>query len=175
MTYKTISFLLLSLFLFPVVAQDKINWVSFEEAIELNKEEPRHIFIDVYTDWCGWCKKMDATTFVDPVIVDIMNEHFYAVKFDAERTDTVHFMDNDFINPNPEGRRSTHQLAQVLLNGKLSYPSFTFLNSDLQGIYILNGYRKAPELEQILTFFGEGFYREKTWDQFLATFVSKSQ
>ena len=36
---------------------DGIRWMSFEEAIALNKKKPKMIFIDFYTDWCGWCKK----------------------------------------------------------------------------------------------------------------------
>lgn len=51
----------------------KIRWYSIEEAVELNSKskakDKKKFFIDVYTDWCGWCKKMDANTFTDPVIV----------------------------------------------------------------------------------------------------------
>jgi len=54
----------------------KIKWLDFEEAVALNSKKPKKIFIDMYTDWCGWCKKMDAATFINPVIVDYMNEHY---------------------------------------------------------------------------------------------------
>jgi thiol:disulfide interchange protein len=50
-------------------AQEKIKWHTLPEAIELNKKEPRKFMIDVYTDWCGWCKRMDATTFSNDTIV----------------------------------------------------------------------------------------------------------
>lgn len=157
----------------PLQSQDKINWMSFEEAISLNEKEPRHIFVDVYTDWCGWCKKMDASTFVDPVIVDLMNKYFYAVKLDAEQKDTIMFMGQAFVNPNPEGKRASHQMAQALLKGKMSYPSFVFLNSETQWLTVVAGFRKPPDMEQVLTYFGEGIYEEKSWEQFMATFVSK--
>ncbi len=161
------------LMVLPGFAQDKIEWMSFEEAIEALNEEPKHIFIDVYTDWCGWCKKMDASTFQDPVIVELMNDHFYAVKLDAEQKDTIFFMDNAFINPDPDGRRSTHQMAQALLKGKLSYPSFVFLNAKTEWLTVVNGYRKAPEMEMVLTYFGESIYEEKNWEQFMEGFASK--
>jgi len=157
----------------PLFSQDKINWMSFEEAIALNEDEPRHIFVDVYTDWCGWCKKMDASTFVNPVIVELMNKHFYAVKLDAEQKDTIMFMGQAFVNPNPEGRRSSHQMAQALLKGKMSYPSFVFLNSETQWLTVVAGFRKPPDMEQVLTYFGQAIYEEKTWEQFMATFASK--
>lgn len=165
--------LLISIFSFPALAQEKIKWMTFEEAVEKSKKKPKHIFIDMYTDWCGWCKKMDASTFLDPVIVELMNKHFYAVKFDAEQKDTIHFMDHDFVNPNPEGRRSSHQLAQALLKGKMSYPSFVFLNKEYEWLTVVNGYRKPPEMEQVLTYFGDFPYESKSWEDFTADFVSK--
>ncbi len=172
-TIQTVLFTFAFLLSFQLNAQEKIKWMSFEEAIALTEKEPKHIFVDVYTDWCGWCKKMDASTFVDPVIVDIMNKHFYAVKLDAEQKDTIYFQDNAFVNPNPEGKRASHQMAQALLKGKMSYPSFVFLNSDTEWLTVVNGFRKAPEFEQVLTYFGENIYEEKTWEQFMATFVSR--
>ena len=63
---------------------EKIHWYTFAEATKLNKKHPKKIFMDVYTSWCGWCKKYDAVTFSHPVIAKYINEHFYAVKFDAE-------------------------------------------------------------------------------------------
>lgn len=166
--------LLLVMISSPTFSQEKIKWVSFEEAIELSEKKSKHIFIDVYTDWCGWCKRMDATTFQDPVIVDIMNKHFYAVKLDAERKDTVYFQDNAFVNTNPAGRRSSHQLAQALLKGKMSYPSFVFLNGNAEWLQVLNGYVKSPDLEKVLTYIGEKVYEKKTYEQFTATFVGKA-
>ncbi|NLA50280.1 MAG: DUF255 domain-containing protein, partial [Bacteroidales bacterium] len=61
-----------------------VRWYSMEEAEKLYNKSPRPIFIDTYTDWCGWCKKMDNETFTDPVIADLLNSKFYPVKFNAE-------------------------------------------------------------------------------------------
>ena len=157
----------------PLKAQDKIEWMSFEEAVKKSQKKPKHIFVDVYTDWCGWCKRMDATTFTDPVIVELMNKYFYAVKLDAERKDTVIFEGHPFVNTDPAGRRSSHQLAQALLKGKMSYPSFVFLNSKHEWLTVVNGYRKVPEMEQVLTYFGEYPYEKMTWEAFIAEFQSK--
>jgi len=170
---KLVLFLMIAIFALPAIAQEKIKWISFEEAVELSEKKPKHIFIDVYTDWCGWCKKMDASTFVDPVIVDLMNDHFYAVKFDAEQKDTINFLDTDFVNPNPEGRRSSHQLAQALLKGKMSYPSFVFLNAKKEWLTVLNGFTKSPDMEKVLTYFGENVYEKQSWEDFTASFESK--
>ncbi|MGV3585410.1 MAG: thioredoxin family protein, partial [Adhaeribacter sp.] len=76
--------LLLGSFTGKPAKKGKINWLSLEEAAVLNKKEPRKMVIDVYTDWCGWCRKMDQSTFSDPEVADYVNKNFYAVKLDAE-------------------------------------------------------------------------------------------
>jgi thioredoxin-related protein len=84
----------------------------------------------------------------------------------------VHFQGSAFVNANPTARRSSHQLAQALLKGKMSYPSFVFLNAKAEWLTVVNGYVKSPDLEKVLTYFGEKIYESKTWEQFTATFVS---
>ena len=78
----------------------KIKWYSFEEAYALSKKKPKKMCVDIFTEWCGWCKKMDAETFTNPTIVKYMNAHFYCVKFDAERKDTIVLDGQKFVNPN---------------------------------------------------------------------------
>jgi len=152
----------------------KINWVDIEEAVALNAKKPKKIFIDMYTSWCGWCKKMDASTFINPVIVDYMNEHFYAVKFNAERKDVVKFKGNEYANSNPSGSRSSHNLAKELLGGRMSYPSYVFLNEDLNKVTTVPGYRKAPEFETILNFISSDAYKTQKWEKFSAGFKTKA-
>ena len=154
----------------PAASTAKIKWVDFEEAAALNAKKPKKIFLDMYTDWCGWCKKMDQSTFINPVIVNYMNQHFYAVKFNAERKDTVTYKGKDYVNPNPTGQRASHQLAQVVLNGRMSYPSFAFMDEQMNVITVVPGYRKAPEFEAILNFIGSDAYKTKKWEEFNASF-----
>jgi thioredoxin-related protein len=151
----------------------KIKWYSFEDAYKLNKKKPKKTFIDVYTEWCGWCKKMDAETFANPVIADYMNKHFYCVKLDAERKDTVDIDGVKFVNPTPSSKRSTHQLANEMLRGQMSYPSYTFLNEKGQIITIVPGYQAAPGFECIINYFGEDSYLSAKWEDYQSTFQGK--
>jgi thioredoxin-related protein len=152
---------------------DKIKWYSFEEAYQLNKKKQKKIFIDVYTDWCGWCKKMDAETFTNPVIIDYMSKHFYCVKLDAERKDTVIIDGVTFVNPSPSSKRATHQLAVELLKGKMSYPSYVFLNEKGQWMTVVAGYQQAKDFEYILNYFGEDIYLKTPWEEFKPAFSGK--
>nr|NQU90761.1 DUF255 domain-containing protein [Bacteroidota bacterium] len=175
MTKRTISAIfLISIFLITtnLKAQEaaKIKWYSIEEAVALNKKKKKKFFIDVFTEWCGWCKKMDANTFVDPVIVEYMNENFWPVKFDAESSEPITIDGKEYVNPNPGKKRSTHLLAVALLNRKLSYPSFVFLDDKVKLITVLPGYNTPEKLEPVLHFIAEEAYKKEAFEDFKKSF-----
>lgn len=146
---------------------DKINWMSFEEAIKLNETKPKKIFIDVFTNWCGWCTKMDQTTFIDKDVVAYMNENFYAVKFNAEQTEPIEFSGYTFTNKSPNGaRKGTHELAQALLQGKMSYPSYVFMSENNQLITVVPGYIEAYNFLYILKYIGSDAFKTQSWEEY---------
>lgn len=142
-----------------------IKWLSWQEAMELSKTSPKKFFVDVYTDWCGWCKKMDATTFQDPNVIKYMNENFYAVKLNAEMKDEILFNNHTFKWVKT-GRNGVHTLAYSLLEGKMSYPSFVTLNESYDRIAIMPGYKQPDQLLRELRFAAEEVYKDKSWDEF---------
>ncbi len=148
-----------------------VKWMTFEEAIEKSKTEKRKIFVDVYTDWCGWCKVMDKNTFNDPEVAEILNSKFYPVKFDAEQRGEIVF-DNHTFKFVPSGNRGYHELAAALLNNKLSYPTVVFLNEDFAMIQPLPGYRKADEFHKIAQFIGEDHYKNTPWKEWEKQYTS---
>ncbi len=143
-----------------------INWISWDAAIKANATKPKKIFVDLYTDWCGWCKKMDQTTFKDPAVVKYMNENFYAVKFDAEGKEDVLYKGNTFKYI-PAGRRGVHALAYALLDGKLSYPSYVYLDEDHRRITISPGYKTADQFIKELKYIGTESYTKLTYQDYL--------
>jgi thioredoxin-related protein len=145
-----------------------VKWYTVEEAEKLAKESPRPLFIDTYTDWCSWCKKLDKETFAHPVIVNILNTKFYAIKFDAEGKDEVTFKGTTFKNDGKNGK--THQLAVALLQGKMGYPSVVFLNEKIELLTVVPGFMPAKDMEPILLYFADKIYTTKTFDDFSASF-----
>lgn len=144
-----------------------IQWISLEELEEKMAREPKKIFIDVYTDWCGWCKVMDKNTFSHPEVARYINQHFYAVKFNAESRDSVRFAGNRFgFMP----QYKANGLAIELLRGKMSYPSTVYIEKDYSNAQAVPGYLKVPMIEMILKYIVEGHAETTPFDQFSASF-----
>lgn len=156
-------------------AQDKIQWMGFEEAIAASEKQPKKIFIDVYTEWCGWCKKMDKTTFMDPEVVKYMNEAYYPVKFDAESNETVHFQGMEFVKVMTSPGKGVHQLAAALLQNKLSYPSYVILDEDQKLLQVIPGYQEAKTFLPVLHFFGDDAFKTTPWPTFYETYTQGAQ
>jgi thioredoxin-related protein len=138
-----------------------IQWMSWEEAIQANRKKPKKIFIDMYTDWCGWCKRMDRSTFADQDVVNYMNKNFYPVKFDAEQKKVIKYKNQEFRFIS-SGKRGYHELASTLLDGRLSYPSFVFLNEDEQRVLVSPGFKRVDEFVQELRFVAEDHFKSKS-------------
>ena len=151
--------------------QVKIKWYSIEEAEKLIKDNPRPVFIDAYTNWCIWCKRLDQDTFSNPVIAEILNTKFYPVKFDAEGKENISFNGKIFVNDGKAGK--AHQLAVALLQGQLSYPTVVFLNEKGQLLTQVPGYLAAKEMEELLSFFAEKAYEKQKWEDFQKSFQGK--
>lgn len=171
--FSLISMLMMGVALAQLKVPAKVKWYTIEQALELQKKEPRKIMIDVYTDWCGWCKKMDAETFDHPVIAEYLNTNFYPVKFDAESKDPVNFGGKTFVNEN-KGNRSSHQFAIALLQGQMSYPSIAYLGENMEPLGAVPGYYSAKDFEPLITFIEEDKYKTSTsFEDFKKSFVGK--
>jgi thioredoxin-related protein len=123
----------------------KIEWSDFETAMDKNAEKKKLIFIDMYTDWCGWCKKMDQTTFKNQEVVTFMNENFHAVKMNPESSEAIVFREKLYELKDYNGKKY-NELAVNLLGGKMSFPSFIILSKKEVKIGTITGYQSPSQL-----------------------------
>ncbi|HEV7231774.1 MAG TPA: DUF255 domain-containing protein [Bacteroidia bacterium] len=153
-----------------VEEQGLVKWLSFPEALELNKKQPKPFLVDIYTDWCGWCKQMMRTTYTDPNLSAYINNWFYPVKFNAEGHDTIEYMGKKYINPGKESR-STHQLAIKFLGNQMSYPSTIFISNNFQFQLNTSGYLDNRMIEPILVYTVENIFRTTAYEEFKTHFT----
>ncbi len=153
-------------------SESRIKWLSIEEAEKLNRQKPKKWLIDVYTDWCGWCKKMDQSTFTNPEIIKVVNEYFYAVKFNAETSDTIEFNGAKYIST-IKGARRTHPLALSLLNWRPSYPTIVYFTERLEYLGAIPGYKTPEQLEVILNYIAFDKFRTISLEEYEKTFKSQ--
>lgn len=142
---------------------DEIKWMSYEDAVKASKKNPKKIFLDVYTDWCGWCKKMDKSTLKDPKITSYMNKKYYAVKLDAESDKNIVYM----------GKK----ISEKELAGKVfritGYPTTVYLESNEKLIQPIPGFLSVPDMDKILHYIGEDHYKTQTWEQFQLSYKTE--
>lgn len=143
--------------------QEEVKWYSIKEALELTASEPRILIIDVYTDWCGWCKRMDAATFADAEVAAILNKDFYPVKLDAEGKEDIVIGDQayKFVD---NGRRGYHELAAIVTKGRLSYPTISIVDEKGQVLNAYPGYKDKEQFMLFLSYFNEGAYKNESWE-----------
>lgn len=132
--------LLLILFLVnlqSITAQvEKIDWIGFEELEDSLKVETKPVVIYFYTDWCVYCKKMDRNAFRNQEVVSSLNQDFYAVKMNAETTETIEFEGQLFNNEQARNqRRGIHQIPLLLAgreNKPMTFPVVMVLDKDFR-------------------------------------------
>lgn len=127
----------------------EIGWLSLEEAeVQMKKSPEKPLFIDFYTDWCGWCKTMDNSTFKDPEVVSYINANYIPVKFDAESKAEVTFRGKTYKYAKPQGGgyRGINSFAYFSLRGNLSYPSYAVINNNGRLERLLMGYMAKDKL-----------------------------
>lgn len=167
---KKIIVLALLMLAGTMVAQKQINWISMNEALAAQAKNPKLIFIDMYTNWCGPCKLLDKKTFTNEDLIEYVNKNYYAVKFNAEGMEPVTYKGTNFNNPKYDPakatrRNSQHEFARYL--NIRAYPTMAFLNEKGELLTTLKSYRTPQQLEVYLKLFAEGIYKNlKTQEDF---------
>jgi len=104
------------------------------------------LLVDVYTEWCGWCKVMDKKTYTNAGIIKQLNKDFVCVKFNPEVAKNDLIFDTATIN---------NKLLQAFLFDRRSggFPTTTFwINpSQKERLEVVPGYKDPTAFAAILT------------------------
>lgn len=132
-----------------------VKWHSFDEGVALARQENKKILVDVYTDWCVWCKKMDKEVYTNGAVGQTMTSTFIAVKLNAESQKGVTF------DGTPMNEAS---LARTM--GVTGYPTVVFLDPAAKPITKISGYMEPKEFASMLRFIGEDHYKTKSFQDY---------
>jgi thiol:disulfide interchange protein len=100
----------------------KVYEGSFENALEYAATQGKPLFVKTYTEWCGWCKRMDANTLSDDEVIRFLNDNFVTIKIDAEKGDGPAFAEKY------DAKR---------------YPTIVFFGNDGKEVHRFRGYKNA--------------------------------
>jgi len=145
-------------------------WLTVAEAQAKMDAETRPVLVDVYTDWCHYCKVMDATTWVNPQVTDYVARNFYPVKFNAESKEPASWMGKDFEY---KPAYKVHMLAAAWLLGNIVYPSTVIIPPNGAEPIVIPGVIEVKDLEPVLNYFGEKHYLTTTWEAYKSSFINK--
>lgn len=148
-------------------AKETVRWMTLKEAAEAVKKEKKPVMIDLYTDWCGWCKVMDKKTYSDPRVAAYINQNFIPVKLDAETREELAWQGKTYKYNQTYG---VNTYSLYLTGGQLSFPTTVFLPQDGSGPQPVPGFLEPKDIEVLLKYFGEGHYGKTAFQVFLKNF-----
>lgn len=141
-----------------VIAGEGKAWYGFNEGIALAQKEKKHVVIDFYTDWCGWCKVMDQKTFSEPVVNQYLFSNFVPIRINAENDKEKLTFQGKTYTP-----RELTRAFQVT-----GYPSIAFVSPDMEVLGVIPGYIEKDRFLNLLKFVSQECYKtEITFDEFV--------
>ncbi|WP_375583011.1 thioredoxin family protein [Cyclobacterium xiamenense] len=138
-----------------LTAQEEPNsyWLDFAQLQDSLEQHPKPVLLYFQTDWCTYCRKMEAEVFSKPKISTLLSENYYAVKFNAEYPDEVILGGQVFTNDQLHTSRTPlHELTRLFNGGDSTFAPPLILVFD--DAFVLksrvNAYMDSANLEEML-------------------------
>jgi len=153
----------------PAPSGDHLKWMNLIDATENLQKEKRPVLIDLYTDWCGWCKIMEKKTYSNKQVMQYVEGKFYPVRINAESRETITWNGKAYaFNPNYRA----NDFALYVTQGRLEFPTTVIIPPDGSGPQAIPGYLDPKDFELIVKYFGEGSYGKISFEEFRKNFKS---
>jgi thioredoxin-related protein len=120
-------------------------WRGWDAGLAEAGRTNRPVLVDVYTDWCGWCKRMDKDVYARADVQAYLARRFVVVKLNAEGSEAVSF----------QGKAYTSRTLAARF-GVTGYPTTIFLSGKGAHLGNVPGYIPAEKFLLLLRFIGDG-------------------
>jgi thioredoxin-related protein len=150
---------------------DTVQWLSWDEGIAKAGKEGKKVLVYVYTQSCGWCRKMETETFHQTAITQLVRNNFIPVRLNAAEQSDLDFNGKTYKYVQ-SGTKGYHTLVAEVLNGRMSFPSLVFMDEAQQTLQSIAGYKTAEEFLPIALYYGNGFYKTMPWSAFQKKYAS---
>lgn len=146
------------------VKKTELKWTDMETAIKNAADQDKPVMVDVYTDWCGWCKKMDKEVFNNPDVSESLSKLFMLAKVNGESREKITYKD-----------KKTDGVGIAQGFGIRGYPSLIFLDAKGDLLTLIPGYVDAEKFLPIVKFLGDKHYETMEWEAYLANYNSSRE
>ncbi len=147
-------------------SENEIEWLTWEEAQKRMAVSPKKVYVDIYTDWCGWCKVMEKKTFTNKHVIKYINDNFYAIRFNSEKDDNITFKGKLYTIKN-----GSNELAVELMRGAMSYPTSIFFEENFTNPQPVPGYLDIKNIQPILNYLGGNHQKTTPYQDYQKAFV----
>lgn len=129
----------------PAAGAESVRWRDWNTGMREASESKRPVLVDVYTDWCGWCKRMDRDVYARADVQDYLARKFVPIKLNAEARHEASY----------EGKVYTARTLASRFRVS-SYPMTIFLRSGGDHVANVPGYIPHDKFLLLLRYIGDG-------------------
>lgn len=155
---QIVSVLVLMFVTSLALAGGNVKWKGFDEGMAEAKRTNKKVLIDVYTNWCGWCKKMDAVTYADKNVADYLAKKYIVIKLNAESSKPLTYKSKQYTES---------ELAAAF--GISGYPATLFLKPDGEAITMYPGFADAKKFLTVVSFIAEDHYLSRKFEDYASS------
>ncbi len=136
---------------------EEVAWKSFEKGLKDAAAAKKYTFVDVYTDWCGYCKMLESTTLKAKPVLAELEKNFVSIKFNAESEDQVTY----------KGKKMAMRELSMAW-GVEGFPTMLFLNHKGEIIGSFSSFAEADLMVNLLKYISSGARERKvSFEEFL--------
>ena len=147
-----------------VKSGEKLEWLAFDAATARAKDQKKHLIVDIYTTWCGWCRVMEQQTYADSEVVAYLRENFVLAKVNGESSAKLRWRGEELTE---------RQFARAV--GVTGYPATYFMKPDAELLGGMGGFLRPPEFMIYARYVGSRWYEKGKFNAYIDSLRSAAK